>query len=440
MKIFMNILFIIMIIMMSMGCGKEPMPSPCKLPDCRDTIKWVFKQPDSLGVLPILWYKVAHAPDTSGSHQWCFATDEGVLLVNQIEDGSNKPYIRLLDRTTGQQLWYWDRMPVEHYTDIQYLPERKMIMVKNYNYDAILDVNTGKEILYAKEPAELRYKSTKGAVIGEYYYTSVYEENDNPKEGQDYARLIRTRLGDGVNWETILTRTEDEVSGYSPYFYNIKPWVHPQSKDTIILINNRMYHWERYHDGYPFNTLQRVDLVAYNLTKDKVEWTIDSICKTSSIRDPFQIVGDKMFFQGDKCFYLDLSDSGKVIWINPTVVFNTEMYDSGNKSLIGFHDKLFSIDQNSGVIKWTTTFEYSIEAVGMELFEGYLYFVYPNGDLYVINATTGKIVFQEFSGRMLPGRSILGMRGRASVDREHRLLYCSDLWGTYCLKLPERWE
>ena len=62
------------------------------------------------------------------------------------------------------------------------------------------------------------------------------------------------------------------------------------------------------------------------------------------------------------------------------------------------------------------------------------------GDLYVFNASTGKIVFQHFSQAMFVPQSVLGMDGRCSVDKEHRLLYAADKYGVYCMKLPEKWE
>ena len=430
---------IVSIIMMSMGCGKEPMPSPCKLPDCSDTIKWVFKQADSLGVLPILWYKPAHAPDTSGSHQWCFATEDGVMLVNEIQDGRNNLYVRFLDRLTGEELLYWDNIKGDILSDIQYYPEANRLMVKRWSSSAVFDLKTRSEILFTKLPAH--FSSTpKGTVIGDYYYTSSTVINSNPKEGMDYTSMIRTKIGDGVNWETVYTLSENEINKYTPNFYNYRLWMHPNTGDSIILINNRLYHWERFQAGENINTLERSDVIAYNLSKRKVEWTIDSICKVSQLYEQFHTIENNTFFSSNSGEGMSVINLLNGTVITKGIKAGVRVLDPAKNELIGRSPgKIQRLDKNGNFVK-SFDFPDEININGMELFEDYIYFSSYYGDLYVINATTGKIVFQEFSGRMLPGRSILGMRGRASVDRKHRLLYCSDLWGTYCLKLPERWE
>ena len=440
MKIIMNILSIIMIVWMSMGCGKEPMPSPCKLPDCSDTIKWVFKQADSLGVMPILWYKVAHAPDTSASHQWCFATEDGVILVNQIQDGYNFPYVRFLDRQTGEEKWYWDGLKSDYYSDIQYISERNLLMVKQGNKNAILNTKTGEVLMNTSLPQEAELlNSPKGRILGEYFYTSIMKRQNDSKNTIDYSTVMRTRIDDGNSWEKLYTLYDNEIAGYTPDFNNTELWMHPNTGDSILLINNRLFHWENYQIGKPFSTLERSDVIAYNLSKRKVEWTIDSICKVSSIGTQFLLDRNFMYFhEGDQLTKIDLLNPQKKLY-SYFRFGGHGVIDRDNNRIIGQSLGLSSCALDHYQVNWKWSND-DFGSNGLELFEGYIYTADEHGDLYVINATTGKIVFQEYSLGMLPNSYILGMRGRASVDRKHRLLYCSDLWGTYCLKLPERWE
>ena len=45
------------------SCDKLKLPVP-EEPKLVNTTKYVFKQPDSLGTLPILWYRMGYGKDT----------------------------------------------------------------------------------------------------------------------------------------------------------------------------------------------------------------------------------------------------------------------------------------------------------------------------------------------------------------------------------------
>ncbi|MCO6459977.1 MAG: hypothetical protein J5I59_01120 [Saprospiraceae bacterium] len=435
----MMFIFVLMTLM-SMGCTKEPMPSPCKLPDCSDTTKWVFDPPDSMGVMPVLWYKLAHGPDTSGSYQWCFATEDGVVLVNEYEEDQNVPYVRFLDRETGEEKWYWDGIKTDSYSDIQFLPDREILMVKDWRKNAVLDVRTGKEMMNVSLPSVPEMlNSPQGRILGNYFFTFIMRRWNNSIGTTDYSFVMRTRIDDGLHWDTLYTLNDYEISGYTPDFSNVELWMHPQTGDSIILINNRLFHWENYQKGKPINTLERSDVIAYNLSKRKVEWTIDSICKVSQLYEQFHIVKNSAFFSSnDRGTAVINLLNGKII--KEDIPAGIHLLDTVNNELIGRGaERIYRFDEFGNIVK-SFDFPDYVNLNGMELFEGYLYFSSYYGDLYVVNATTGKIVFQHFSIAMFVPQSVLGMRGRASVDRKHRLLYCSDLWGTYCLKIPDKWE
>jgi hypothetical protein len=423
-------LYIILMIMMALGCTKQPMPSPCLYPDCRDTVKWVFHRPDSFGIMPVQWYTLGHTPDTSYCAEICFSVPEGVIAIRPSANGLKpRAYVRLLDRETGEEIWYWDKMPVDHYTHYQFYPERNMILVKYWYYDAILDISTGQEILYEKEPKELWYKATIGAIIGDYYYTSVYYESNSPADTSDYAQLIRMKLGTSGQWEKVFTRYENTTKGYSSSFYNIGYWINPYTQDSILLINDRL----KMRNGA---WKERSDVVAYNLSQRRVEWTIDSITKVSDLGD--------FITEGNYLFFPDRSKLKKINLLSP----QESICEANTYGGYGLSNGRHLISQSLGINTinkddCSTLWEYNdknFSANGLELFEGYIYTQDDGGDLYVFNATTGKIVFQHFSQAMFVPQSVLGMDGRCSVDKEHRLLYAADKYGVYCMKLPEKWE
>lgn len=414
------------------GCTKQPMPSPCLYPDCRDTVKWVFHRPDSFGIMPVQWYTLGNTPDTGYCAEICFSVPEGVIAIRPLSTGLKpRAYVRLLDRETGEEIWYWDKMPVEDYTDYQYYPERNMILVKYWYYDAIIDISTGQEILYEKEPKELWYKATKGAIIGDYYYTSVYYESNSPADTSDYAQLIRMKLGTSGQWEKVFTRYENTTKGYSSAFYNIGYWINPYTLDSILLINDRL----SMRNGA---WRERSDVVAYNLSQRRVEWTIDSISKLSEVYDPIYVFKNKLYFetwQGVQ--FVDLLNK-EVIKRN--IKLGLDEIEEDKERIIGRSDgDVVVLDLQLNELLRIKKKEY-FAPIDMEVFEDYIYAVNPNGDLYVFSIKTGKIVFQHFSQAMFVPQSILGMDGRCSVDKEHRLLYAADKYGVYCMKLPEKWE
>jgi len=429
----------LIILMMAGSCTKEPLPSHCKLPDCSDTIKYVWKRPDSLGLLPILWYTLGHTSDTSKTGDWCYATDDGVITVCPLSFGPNRAYVRKLDRVTGKEVWYWDKIPLDHYTDVGYYSDRNISFVKNRDYDAVIDCNKGNNILFEIEPSYLRYKNTKGAIIGDYYYTSVFEEQKNVTDTGDYAQLIRMKLSSESGWEKIYTLWQNKVDGFSPDIKNITIWIDPRTQDSILLLNARLYHWERAAQGADPSTLERSDVIAYNLSKRKVQWTIDSICKVSQINESMHILNNRLYMETDMgVTIVDLLNNGNIIRKN--VYAGIDITDIDSKRIIGRIDgDIVVFNKDLNIIQRIKNEEY-FAPMHMEYFEDYIYAVNPSNKLFVFSLKSNKIVFQNFSLAMFVPQSILGMEGRCSVDRVHRLLYCSDFWGTYCLKLPDKWE
>jgi len=437
-----SIVFIFgLITLIGIGCTKEPMPTPCIGRDCdKDTTKHVFHPADSFGVMPILWYQKGHGPDTTSCSELCFATDYGVIGVNSLAIGSYKAYVRLLDRDTGKELWYWDKMPEDHYTDIQFLPERGVIALKYRYFDIMLDIRTGQEIMNVVEPSELKYKTNNFAIIGDYYYTSVYNKSNNPYAVEDSATLIRTEIGNSNRWEKLYTLSERDIAGYTPYFMNLKFWQNPYTLDTIILINTPMFHWERYATNGWDGSLERSDIIAYNLTKRKVEWKIDSICKVSDNGSQFILDGNYMYFNtGLDLVKIDLLHPHNQLYTYYSFSGAAGIVDREHNRMIAQSLGISSVALDEKKVYWKFD-DPAFGSSGFDLFDGYVYVSNNHGALYVFNAETGKIVFKERPPGMMWNTSDFGMQGKISVDRTHRLLYCSDNWGTYCLKLPDKWE
>ena len=431
----------IWIMILVCSCTPEPLPkpNPCKLPDCSDTIKYVWKRPDSLGLMKILWYTLGHSIDTGSTSDWCYAVDDGVISICQSAYGMNKPYVRKLDQNTGKELWYWDGMPVDHYTDVGYYPDRNLIYVKNRRYDAVINTVNGEILNNTTEPYEWAFKNIKGAIIGDYYYTSVYQKQPNVKDTGDYAQLIRIPIGTENAWEKVYTLWQSKVNGYSPNIGNIALWINPHTLDSIILLNVRMYHWERAAQGADPSTLERSDVVAYNLSKRKVEWTIDSICKVSEVGENFKLDGNIMYFNtGDRFLKIDLLNPKQILY-SYDMFGGYAIIDKSNDRMFGLSLGISSVALSHKQVNWKYD-NPGFAAKGLELFEGYIYTVNEHYNLMVFNAGTGKIVFQHFSEAMFVPQSVLGMMGRCSVDKKNRLLYCSDRYGVYCLKLPDKWE
>ena len=165
MKIITHLLIFCLIILLGSGCEKDPLPDPwpCKLPDCSDTIKG-YVRPDHLGDLPIVWYTIAKRPDTLQSSLLSFATEDGVITVNTLDYG-NSIYVRKLAREDGREMWYWDNLKADSYTDVHYYPERHLLLVKNWYSHAVINTQTGEEIINIRLPAELESKLPRADLL-----------------------------------------------------------------------------------------------------------------------------------------------------------------------------------------------------------------------------------------------------------------------------------
>ncbi len=438
MKIIVNYLIFSILILLGSGCNKDPLPDPwpCKLPDCSDTIKPGYVRPDHLGVLPIVWYTTAKSPDTLRAQLLSFATEDGVITINNLEYG-NSIYVRKLAREDGRELWYWDNLKADHYTDVHYYPERHLLLVKYWYYHAVINTQTGEEIINMRLPAELGLKEPRADLIGDYIYTGTLFKDNDVKKDTDWARIYRIHIYTG-KIEEVYYRDEKEVKGFTPYFENFALWVQPQSGDSIILINNRMYHWERYFELGANGGVDRTDLIAFNLNKRKVEWIRDSICAVSSNSYPFVVEGNDLYYKAPFIAKLDLFQNGKTNW-NIKNFGYTFSEDLSHGIIIGeTKEGIGAVDKESGALQWSTPIP-DLVCRGYGINKDYMYFSSPSGNIYGANINTGKIVYSEFPGNMV-FRGNHGCDGSASVDKEHNLLYFSDSYGTYCLKLPDMWD
>jgi outer membrane protein assembly factor BamB len=276
-------------------------------------------------------------------------------------------------------------------------------------------------------PPDLEVSNPKGRIIGDFFYVSATKDNGRIHE---FTRVLRTPIHDGKNWEEIYRLNAKDIGGYSPNIYNIGIWQNPQTTDSILLFNTRMLHWT--------TGKERSDVVAYNLSQRRVEWTIDSISKLSEVYDPIYVFKNKLYFetwQGVQ--FVDLLNKEL---IKRNIELGIDEIEEDKERIIGRSDgDVVVLDLQLNELLRIKKKEY-FAPIDMEVFEDYIYAVNPKGDLYVFSIKTGKIVFQHFSQAMFVPQSVLGMDGRCSVDKEHRLLYAADKYGVYCMKLPEKWE
>lgn len=433
-------MYIITILALLYSCTPEPLPKPfpCKLPDCSDTVKYVWKRPDSLGQLKILWYSMGHSVDTSYTDEWCYATEDGVITICPSSLGRNRAYVRKLDRMSGRELWFWDGINTDSYSDVQFVGDRNLCIVKQWSHNAILDINSGTPLFNTVIPAQYETSNPEGTIEGNYFYISSITQDRNSGKGHEFSKLLRTRIDDGKSWEEIFTINDYDKDGYGPNIYNVAQWINPNTLDTILLLNVRLYHWERAAQGADPSTLERSDVVAYNLSKRKVEWSADSVCKVSQVVNAMHILNNKLYFETDVgTSIIDLLQKGKIL---KNVYAGIDFIDEPNDRIIGRIDgDIVIFDTNLLIMKRIRNQNY-FATNNLELFENNIYTVNLHDSLFVYNINSGKKVYQHFSVAMFVPQSILGMMGRCSVDKKNRLLYCSDRYGVYCLQLPDKWE
>ncbi len=397
----------------TISCSKTtitpiPDPDPCYGCEIQDTL---FKNIDTIWSTELFG-------ESSIANDGIFVDGEKIVFSGSFSLSS---FVSVYNKSTGIKLW-------ERMNDIEHYPSANLINgnLVLQNRTRITHFNTNSEFpINDFQQTNDKASNPYGELIGNYYYYSRRASNDTK------SWLVRTKITDFKNWETIYTLERGEDTGGSrPQIQSYNLWVHPETGDSIILLQHRM--------AFP----DRVDIVAWNHSKKENLWRHDHISpiKNSSNKQ-IMILKDRAYFSASSVFYCFDMRSGDIIWkfdhpsgINSMLYYSPVYAENENAIILKDDaDRLISFDADTGEINWNFTNRgASSVGAGSPVYHNGVVYYCMAGRLYAVVAATGKVLLRESSSI-----EIYNFRGELAVDRENDILYAMDGRRIYAIKTLE---
>lgn len=228
---------------------------------------------------------------------------------------------------------------------------------------------------------------------------------------------------------------------YTPTIEAPTFWINPQN-DTIVIFQNSQYRFGGNLCKLPVG--YRTDLYAYNMTKHKMEWTVQdfAITKQSSVQLA-QVFNNKLFFQGSNEAFVFDCFTGKLIWSQyfpGESFFNTNAVLAEGKIILKSEtDRMIALDAQSGNIIWDNP-NAGHSNSNMIYYKGKVYYETGQDGLGVIRAlkvADGLVTWTWFPNNYPKFSNVsYGLCGIA-IDEETGLLYTHDRRFMQCIKIPE---
>jgi len=409
---------LVLLLAISLGCKKEDDDisiDPCleNPSDCGD------HNPNEL--LDVVWMYPVYAEDTSsGSNYNLEMSKQGV--VSNIS-GIQSKKLMLSDFNNGSQIFEWTGLQSSHFSTMSVHQEMDLAIVQYFANIASVNLNTGQLHKQYVLPSGSS-ANAHGQLIGDHYYFT----RTNPSK--TLAWLVRSHLNDFSNWETVYTIHTNDVGGSRPNIQSYNLWTDPQTGDEILVFQHRM--------AFP----NRVDVVAYNMTKEEVIWQHDDLTALgNSNHQQIFILDDKAYFSGGTAFYCFDIPTGEILWqfdhpsgINGFGFYKTTYAESANLIIVkDAADRLYAFHPLYGNIVWVTSeVGDSGNTTGSPS--------YHDGIIYIANSQLK--AFRAINGQMLwderpPSITTTYFRGDVAIDPDRGVLYASDRRYLMAIKLYE---
>ncbi len=343
--------------------------------------------------------------------------DDIVVFSDRFAD--NNENLKAFDKSDGNFLWITD----------DFDPNNQGIKSKhsNYIYENLMCFNFSKKSYCVNlNNGNLHWESVmdngnpRTTIISNYLYQS-----QNSMGGE--ATLLRTRIN-APEWENVYSMPV--VFGYSPSLESPSLYL-KNGIDSVLMIQNRAVNWST-------NEL-KVDLMAYNLTLQQLEWQILDITEdgNSSVFPPI-IYQDKVYFQGASSIHCFDAKNGNEIWKRE---FENDFFLWGSNII--FENKLiansstreiFALDLETGNTIWNNP-DTGSTVENMATYDSHIYFGSGGtGKLYKINANNGVKVWESRPPN-IECTSDASFVGGVAIDQESGYLYTQDQFFAMCIDL-----
>ncbi|HQW12544.1 MAG TPA: hypothetical protein PLP06_10385 [Saprospiraceae bacterium] len=415
----MKLLYLIFNTLLLMSCHKEPLLSPCKLPDCSDTIK-----PKYTG-LQLVWQKTLR-PDNQYSpgnsitltddyvcFQYDYTGDEKILMMYKADTSSQRT-----DITYGGV------------HDVFYHPGVGLIVIDEYSVYTGSDLNSLHKI--ATVPSCGRFRLFN-RLIGDYLYLT-----DVRVECEGYTAVFKMNVRTGAWYTDRLQKDSD--------YQDIKV----NTLDGPAYIMNQgdtLYTYVKYVKigDKPYITLETI--------RDHQTLWIDSNFVTTTLQENLiQYKGATIAASTRAINYLE-PVSGLVIWSTPPIAraswptwLASNVFLEDEKLCFLDRGHFVELDANTGSILYDSPeLHFPTSNSMMSYFDGVFYWTAASGGyswIYGLRYSDKKLVLKMRSpndGKAPyysdPNFAINGLH----IDPKTRLAYTADGFFAQCYRIPEKY-
>ncbi len=378
-------------------------------------------EPDSL----LIWKVPLHKDtvNTCSIKNVTLYQDRVVTSVSEPFLGNNNETLLCFD-TTGTLQWWWQ----------DYEPYHKLLSISDegsigkYFYfttwlqNFCIDITTGEEVWRfipeAGEPCISSNNADKVIKTITYY---------SPTPRSDSTAIFVSNIEDG-NFEEVFKIVKTKGDGIG--IPNVSTYFNDSGEEILVFQNNTLY--------MPTDYKEVIDLYSYNLTKRELMWKVENISELSWNMDIPQIDDNNIYFATKYRMFSFDKKTGEKNWerLMPHD-FQGSNYLLYKDLLITNLDNgdLIAISKHNGETVWHNK-RLSACCVKLRIYDDKIYF--GNGDLFIVEATTGKVLHRYRSpSRREPGRSNAFFLDAIAVDVENERMYTTDSYYLMCIKHPK---
>jgi outer membrane protein assembly factor BamB len=354
--------------------------------------------------------------------------DEIAFYNNKIVTSSNpvsnsNDEIILCYDDEGNEIWRWD----------DYSPQNKPQRINDEkrigNY---LVVSSGKDnycFNIESGNEEWRFVFDYGAPklsvgLDGLVFLPIYYSEQSPRS--DSTSIMMGNVENGDFKEIFKIRKTGEYEVAIP---NVIPYINSNG-DTIIIFQNNNLRISPYEEV--------IDLYSYNYSTKELNWCKKSLTdKSWNINEP--VLDDTNIYFATKFRFFSIDKvTGEINWerLMPHD-FQGSNYLLYEDLLITNLDNgdLIAISKHSGETVWHKE-RLGACCIELRIYEDKIYM--GNGDLFIIEALTGEVLFQyKTSSKKERGRSNALFLNAVAVDLDNQRMYATDGYYLLCLKHPK---
>lgn len=404
-----NYLIIFILALILDSCSQStytdvPREEPCHICEA-DTL---FRNIDSLWTADLVsQYGV--------SFKGIFSEGNNVIITGAQDYHS---FVYAFDKITGERVW---DLKIDHNYFASAVHNNGNLVLQSYKRVVLVDVINGR-VVHDYTQESNKAGNTFGQLLGDHYYYT----RSTLDEGKSW--VVRSHVSDFQNWEAIyFLKIGEDTGGSRPNIQSYNLWVDPETGDSIIVMQHRM----------AFEN--RVDLLAWNMTKKKLIWKHDRISPSgNSANAQIKIFNGKAYFCADTIMYCVDIKTGNILWFHREggIMFNDPIYAEKEGAIILklTSDKVISFDESTGNILWeSNSLGHTSVDAGQAVYHNSIIYLCTSHRLHAMSAITGKLLVREKSSIY----GSLGFTGEVAIDHERGILFASDNKKIFAIKTLE---